>query len=107
MAAGVRALRDLRPVGRLPLTVAVGATGSFGDGAAGRGEQLAQGISHAYGRPLDEVLDIPLVGEPAAVADRLARYADVGAQHVVVGLAGDGWQDQCAALAEIRTLLRA
>jgi alkanesulfonate monooxygenase SsuD/methylene tetrahydromethanopterin reductase-like flavin-dependent oxidoreductase (luciferase family) len=113
VAAGVRALRELRGIGRLPLTVAVGATGTFGDrggddNAGGRAvrERLAEGISRAYGRPLDEVLDIPLAGKPAEVAERLARYAEAGAHHMVVGIAGDGWQAQCTVLAEIRTLLR-
>jgi alkanesulfonate monooxygenase SsuD/methylene tetrahydromethanopterin reductase-like flavin-dependent oxidoreductase (luciferase family) len=116
VAGGVQELRGLRPVGRLPLTVAVGATGSldFGDGdndddgvGQPEREQLAQGISRAYGRPLDEVLDIPVTGKPAEAADQLARYAEAGAHHVVVGLAGAGWREQCTALAEVRNLLRA
>jgi len=106
VAGGVRSLRELRPVGRLPLTVAVGATGTFGDSDDRPSrEQMAQGISRAYGRPLDEVLDIPLAGPPAEVAEHLARYADAGAHHVVVGLAGGGWRGQCSALAEVRSLL--
>jgi alkanesulfonate monooxygenase SsuD/methylene tetrahydromethanopterin reductase-like flavin-dependent oxidoreductase (luciferase family) len=110
VAVGVRSLRELRPVGRRPLTVAVGATGTFGDGDRGDDDrpsraQMAQGISRAYGGPLDAVLDIPLAGAPAEVVERLARYADAGAHHVVVGLAGDGWRAQCTALAEVRSLL--
>jgi hypothetical protein len=40
------------------------------------------------------------------VAERLAAYAAAGAHHVVVGLGGEGWRDQCSALGEVRTLLR-
>jgi len=52
------------------------------------------------------VLDIPLTGPPAAVAEQLSRYAEAGAHHVVIGLGGADWSAQCATLAEIRTLLR-
>jgi alkanesulfonate monooxygenase SsuD/methylene tetrahydromethanopterin reductase-like flavin-dependent oxidoreductase (luciferase family) len=108
VAAGVRSLAELRPEGRSPATIAVGATGMLGAGdETTTRERLARGVSQAYGRPLDEVLDIPLVGPPAAVAERLAAYAAAGAHHVVVGLGGEGgWRDQCSALGEVRTLLR-
>jgi alkanesulfonate monooxygenase SsuD/methylene tetrahydromethanopterin reductase-like flavin-dependent oxidoreductase (luciferase family) len=107
VAAGLTRLRELRPPDRPEPTVAVGATGTFGAGADRPSRRdLAEGISRAYGRPADEVLDIPLAGPPAAVAEQLARYAGAGAHHVVIGLGGAGWRAQCDALAEIRTLLR-
>jgi alkanesulfonate monooxygenase SsuD/methylene tetrahydromethanopterin reductase-like flavin-dependent oxidoreductase (luciferase family) len=117
LAAGVARLHELRGPDRPEPAVSIGATGTFGAGnGTGAGietgvdrpsrRDLAEGISRAYGRPVDEVLDVPLVGAPAAVAEQLARYAEAGAHHVVIGLGGAGWQAQCDALAEIRTRLR-
>ncbi|HEV7758088.1 MAG TPA: LLM class flavin-dependent oxidoreductase [Acidimicrobiales bacterium] len=107
LAAGVARLRELRPPGRPDPAVSIGATGTFGIGTDRPSRRdLAEGISRAYGRPVDEVLDIPLVGAPAAVAEQLSRYAEAGAHHVVVGLGGAGWRAQCDVLAEVRTLLR-
>lgn len=109
LAAGVATLRSLRPAaaGHREPAVCIGASGSFGPAGDDRPtrEQLAHGIGRAYGRPVDEVLDIPLVGPAPAVAERLARYAEAGAHHVVIGLGGGGWRAQCEALAEIRALL--
>ena len=106
LAAGVATLRSLVPAGRPTPTVCIGATGRLGPGDDGPGRRdLAEGISAAYGRPLDEVLDVPLVGEAPAVAEQLAAYAAAGARHAVVGLSGPGWLRQVERLAEVARLL--
>jgi alkanesulfonate monooxygenase SsuD/methylene tetrahydromethanopterin reductase-like flavin-dependent oxidoreductase (luciferase family) len=109
LAAGAISLRELRTATRPPATICIGATGALDDGRHHDGPtraQLAEGIAEAYQRPLDEVRDVPLTGPPAAVAERLARYAEAGARHAVVGLAGKRWRQQCDLLAEARALLR-
>lgn len=72
---------------RTPL-IAIGGTSALGtgDGLPTR-EEIATGISGAYGRPLDEVLDIPLTGSPEQAAERLAAYREAGASHAVIGIA--------------------
>ncbi|GAA4062758.1 LLM class flavin-dependent oxidoreductase [Actinomadura miaoliensis] len=108
VAEGAARLAELaaahdRPVPR----IAVGATGAVGKEAdlPGRAD-IAAGIAGAYGRPVEEVMDLPLTGEPARVADRLAAYADAGVRDVVVGVAGGDWREQCDRLAEARALLQ-
>jgi len=43
---------------------------------------------------------LPLTGPPAAVAERLGSYASASARHIVLGLIGDDWRQQCDLLAE-------
>jgi alkanesulfonate monooxygenase SsuD/methylene tetrahydromethanopterin reductase-like flavin-dependent oxidoreductase (luciferase family) len=110
LAVGAARLREQRPAGRPHATICIGATGALGNGTheadAPTQAQLAADIADAYRRPLDEVRDVPLTGLPAAVAERLARYAEAGAHHAVVGLAGGRWRQQCDLLAEVRALLQ-
>ncbi|MEV5887799.1 LLM class flavin-dependent oxidoreductase [Nonomuraea fuscirosea] len=92
--------------GRRTPIIAIGGTSALGtgDGLPTR-EEIAAGISGAYGRPLDEVLDIPLTGSPEQAAERLAAYRDAGASHAVIGIAGGDWRTQVDALAQTRALL--
>jgi len=53
-----------------------------------------------YGIPPRVAAELPLTGPPAAVAERLRSYASAGARHIVLGLIGDGWRQQCHLLAE-------
>jgi alkanesulfonate monooxygenase SsuD/methylene tetrahydromethanopterin reductase-like flavin-dependent oxidoreductase (luciferase family) len=93
LAAGVRRLD------RPDLAVAIGATGALGAGVPTRRE-LAERISSFYGRPVEEVADVPLTGSPQRVAEQLAAYRDAGAGHAVVGVAGGDWRRQCELLAQ-------
>ena len=63
---------------------------------------MAGNIARAYGKSLDQAEGLPIVGDAQQVADRFAAYADAGATHLVIGLAGDGWREQCEILAEAR-----
>ncbi|MDP4503699.1 LLM class flavin-dependent oxidoreductase [Nonomuraea turcica] len=85
--------------------IAIGATSALGTGAPSRRE-IASGITSAYGRPLDEVIDIPLTGHPKEAAEKLSAYRDAGAAHAIVGIAGGDWRTQVDLLAKVRNLLR-
>jgi alkanesulfonate monooxygenase SsuD/methylene tetrahydromethanopterin reductase-like flavin-dependent oxidoreductase (luciferase family) len=58
-----------------------------------------------YAIPAEQVSDILVSGSPAAVAARLASYAEIGAGRVVVSFAAGDWQRQTELLAEARALL--
>ncbi|MFB4313747.1 LLM class flavin-dependent oxidoreductase [Actinomadura sp. 21ATH] len=92
--------------GRPAPAIAIGGTAALGTGpGVPSREEIAAGISGAYGRPLDEVLGVPLTGTPEEAAGRLAAYRDAGAAHAVIGLAGGDWRAQVDLLAEARALL--
>ena len=57
-------------------------------------------LTASYRIPANIARQLPLRGSPAAVAERLCSYADAGAQHIVLGLIGDDWRQQCDLLAE-------
>jgi hypothetical protein len=109
-SVGATSLREQRPAGGAHTTSCIGATGALGDGTheaeAPTRAQLAEGIADTYRRPLDEVRDVPLTGPPASVAERLARHAEAGAHHAVIGLAGERWRQPCDLPAEVRALLQ-
>ncbi|MFC7591703.1 LLM class flavin-dependent oxidoreductase [Nonomuraea antimicrobica] len=93
--------------GRPTPLIAIGGTSALGDGPGlPSREALASGIGSAYGRPLQDVIDIPLTGRPEAAAERLAEYREAGATHAIIGISGgDDWRAQVDLLAETRTLL--
>lgn len=57
-----------------------------------------------YRIPADVAAKLPLSGPPAAVAERLHSYAASGARHIVLGLIGSNWRQQCDLLAEAARL---
>ncbi|MEW2359744.1 LLM class flavin-dependent oxidoreductase [Spirillospora sp. NPDC029432] len=92
--------------GRPAPVIAIGGAAALGTGPdVPSREDIAAGISGAYGRPLDEVLDIPLTGRPEEAAGKLAAYRDAGAEHAIIGLSGGDWRTQVDLLAEARSLL--
>ncbi|MGP4097933.1 LLM class flavin-dependent oxidoreductase [Nonomuraea sp. KM90] len=86
--------------------IAIGGTAALG---AGPGlpsrEEIASNIATGYGRPLQDVIDLPLTGHPKAAAERLAEYREAGATHAVIGISGGDWRAQVDLLAEVRSLL--
>ncbi|MEU4830878.1 LLM class flavin-dependent oxidoreductase [Streptosporangium sp. NPDC023615] len=91
--------------GRPGPSVTVGATGALGSGPGlPTRESIASGIA-GYGISPEEALRLPVLGEPARAAEHLAAYRDAGARHVVLGIAGGDWREQCDLLAETRALL--
>ncbi|WP_329259401.1 LLM class flavin-dependent oxidoreductase [Actinoallomurus sp. NBC_01490] len=107
VAIGAARLGELSARYRRPVPViAIGVTGVLGAGpGVPTRTEIASSISEGYGRPLDQVMPIPVTGSPAEAAERLAAYRDAGAEHVVVGLAGGDWRRQCGLLAEVRAAL--
>ncbi|MEU4508442.1 LLM class flavin-dependent oxidoreductase [Nonomuraea wenchangensis] len=105
VADGRALLNDLAGEHERPAPViAIGCSAALGPGAPSRSE-LAAGIASAYGRPVSDVMDIPLTGSPERAAERLAAYREAGASHAVVGVAGDDWRTQVDLLAQARALL--
>ncbi|MFI6920813.1 LLM class flavin-dependent oxidoreductase [Nonomuraea spiralis] len=93
--------------GRPVPVVAIGCAAALGAGPdVPSRAQVASGISAGYGRPLEDVLPIPLTGHPEEAAGRLNDYREAGASHAVVGISGGDWRRQVDLLAEVRTLLR-
>ncbi|MFI0357411.1 LLM class flavin-dependent oxidoreductase [Actinomadura sp. 9N407] len=92
--------------GRSAPVIAIGGAAALGNGpGVPSSNEMASGISAAYGRPLEEVAQIPLTGHPEQAAEKLAAYRDAGADHAVIGISGDDWQAQVDLLAQARTLL--
>ncbi|MEU8246310.1 LLM class flavin-dependent oxidoreductase [Nonomuraea sp. NPDC048916] len=93
--------------GRPAPVIAIGGAGALGTGpGVPSREEIASGIGGAYGRPLEEVIEIPLTGHPREAAERLAVYRDAGARHAIIGISGGDWRAQVDLLAEVRSLLR-
>ncbi|MEV0622047.1 LLM class flavin-dependent oxidoreductase [Nonomuraea sp. NPDC050404] len=92
--------------GRAVPVIAIGGAAALGSGPGipSRAD-LAAGISGAYGRPLDDVMDIPLTGRPKEVAEKLNAYREAGASHAVIGISGGDWRAQVDLLAEVRDLV--
>jgi alkanesulfonate monooxygenase SsuD/methylene tetrahydromethanopterin reductase-like flavin-dependent oxidoreductase (luciferase family) len=87
--------------------IAIGITGALGsDPGLPDRDGIAAGVAEAYGRPVEEVLDLPITGSPQEAAERLAAYQEAGATHAVMGLAGGDWRTQVELLAAARSLLR-
>ncbi|WP_203992920.1 LLM class flavin-dependent oxidoreductase [Sphaerisporangium rufum] len=107
VAAGARRLAELSAAAGRPVPViAVGVTGVLGSGAGlPTRDRIAAGIAGSYGASQERAITIPIAGEPAEVAERLAAYRDAGAGHIVMGLAGGDWREQCELLAQARALL--
>ncbi|WP_235854813.1 LLM class flavin-dependent oxidoreductase [Nonomuraea aridisoli] len=108
VAEGRERLADLAAAhGRPTPLVAIGGTSALGSGpGVPSREAIASGIRSAYGRSLEEVLDIPLTGGPEQAAERLAAYRAAGATHAIIGVAGGDWRAQVDLLAETASLLR-
>lgn len=106
VAAGAVRLGELAATyGRPTPVVAVGVTGAVGVDPS-VAAAIADRIAGAYGIPAARAATLPVVGEPAAVAERFAAYAEAGATTLAFGIAGGDWRRQCDLLATVRSLLR-
>jgi alkanesulfonate monooxygenase SsuD/methylene tetrahydromethanopterin reductase-like flavin-dependent oxidoreductase (luciferase family) len=90
-----------------------GITGSVmaaieGDPARPVGPDLTRRLTDpdgVYGMPAEAVSDMVVTGGPAAVAERIAAFADLGAERVVLSLAAGDWMRQAELAAEAVALL--
>ncbi|GGL13931.1 N5,N10-methylene tetrahydromethanopterin reductase [Sphaerisporangium melleum] len=107
LAAGKARLAELAARrGRPAPVIAIGGAAALGSGPdVPSRREIATGMSAAYGRPLEDVMDIPLMGRPAEAAERLNAYRDAGAEHAVIGISDGDWRAQVDLLAEVRGLL--
>lgn len=81
--------------------VAVGGSVLLGAGEpSGTLDAHIAALTDGYRIPAEVAERLPLHGSPAAVAERLESYADAGAGHVILGLIGKDWRQQCDLLAE-------
>jgi alkanesulfonate monooxygenase SsuD/methylene tetrahydromethanopterin reductase-like flavin-dependent oxidoreductase (luciferase family) len=58
-----------------------------------------------YGMPAEAIDGMVLTGGPSAVAERIAAFADLGAERVVLSLAGGDWMRQTELAAEAAALV--
>jgi alkanesulfonate monooxygenase SsuD/methylene tetrahydromethanopterin reductase-like flavin-dependent oxidoreductase (luciferase family) len=63
-------------------------------------------VDGVYGMPREAVDTMLVRGASAAIAERLATYAALGVERVVVTLAAGDWHRQTELLAEARSMLR-
>lgn len=107
VAAGAARLTELATgFGRPTPTITIGASGALGSvPGLPTAAEIARNLVQAYGKDPAHAASLPFTGGPAQIADRLSDYEAVGAAHLVIGLAGEGWRAQCEALAEAGTAL--
>jgi alkanesulfonate monooxygenase SsuD/methylene tetrahydromethanopterin reductase-like flavin-dependent oxidoreductase (luciferase family) len=107
VAAGARRMDQLAAVrGSSRPGIAVGGATLLGVQAPGAVlEGFIAGLTQGYGMPRQWAAAIPITGPPAQAAERFAEYAGAGADHLVLGVIGGDWQEQCELIAEARALL--
>jgi alkanesulfonate monooxygenase SsuD/methylene tetrahydromethanopterin reductase-like flavin-dependent oxidoreductase (luciferase family) len=74
-------------------------------GAESTPAEVADSLVRSYGISPDDAPAIPVSGEPAQIAERLAAFADAGAHRVVMALSAGDWLRQAEQLAEAYALL--
>jgi len=106
IAEGAARLTELAAAYKRPTpAITVGATGVLGSASFRARDEIAARLSLAYGIPSERASTLPITGEPHEAAHRLAAYHAAGARHVVMGLAGGDWRQQCELLTKARELL--
>jgi alkanesulfonate monooxygenase SsuD/methylene tetrahydromethanopterin reductase-like flavin-dependent oxidoreductase (luciferase family) len=103
LAAGVARLEEAAAEQRRAITsVTVGIHAVLGEDAAARSAHaaLVQNIHEAHGIPLEEATEIPITGSPGQAAERLAAYAEAGADRLVMAPPDTDWTRQAELVAE-------
>lgn len=59
----------------------------------------------SYGISAEQAATLPITGTPEQIAERLASYAEAGADRLVLALSARNWERQCERLAEALTIL--
>ncbi|SEH01257.1 Flavin-dependent oxidoreductase, luciferase family (includes alkanesulfonate monooxygenase SsuD and methylene tetrahydromethanopterin reductase) [Nonomuraea solani] len=105
LAVKVARLRELAAeLGRPVPSVSVGGHAVLVDDRAAV-ESFVGSLVNAFGMSQEEAADIPVTGGPARVTERLAAYAEAGADAVGLGLDGEQWLRQAEILADARAAL--
>lgn len=107
LAAGRTRLRAAATAaGRPSPTITIGATGALGHASDTPSRtDLAAGLAKVYRHTAGVAAELPVTGGPDEAAERIARYAAEGAEHLVIGLSGPDWRTQVELLAEVRAAL--
>jgi alkanesulfonate monooxygenase SsuD/methylene tetrahydromethanopterin reductase-like flavin-dependent oxidoreductase (luciferase family) len=108
LRARVATLRELRAQRGGPApAVTVGGHAMIGSEAEVRPtrEIFVRGLVDAYRLPMEQATAVPVHGSVSAVTERLASYAEAGAQRVVLALDGEDWMRQAELLATARSAL--
>ncbi|MEV0616364.1 LLM class flavin-dependent oxidoreductase [Nonomuraea sp. NPDC050404] len=105
LAAKMTRLRELADeLGRPVPSVSVGGHAMLsGDRAAL--DSFIGSLTGVHGMPEEEARQLPVTGGVAEVAERLAAYAEAGADGVGLGLDGGDWMRQAETLAQARELV--
>jgi alkanesulfonate monooxygenase SsuD/methylene tetrahydromethanopterin reductase-like flavin-dependent oxidoreductase (luciferase family) len=103
VASGARRLRELAAAhGRPAPAIAVGGSVLLGPAvSASLLGRFAAGLAR-YGLTPARAAELPITGSPAQAAVRFAEYAEAGAEHLVLGVIGGDWRQQCELIAEAR-----
>ncbi|MFC5826284.1 LLM class flavin-dependent oxidoreductase [Nonomuraea insulae] len=105
LASKVARLRELAgELGRPVPSVNVGGHAILVDDRAAL-ESFLGVLTGPHGMPEEEARDIPVTGDAARVAERLAAYREAGADAVSLGLDGRDWMRQAEILAQARERL--
>jgi alkanesulfonate monooxygenase SsuD/methylene tetrahydromethanopterin reductase-like flavin-dependent oxidoreductase (luciferase family) len=101
-----RGARELRAIaarrGRPDPLVAVGASVRL---HARRRSRLIENSQNGNGPPHEHASAGLITGDSRTAAERFAEYVEAGAEYLVLGILGDGWEAQCELLAEVHALL--
>ncbi|MGI5122021.1 LLM class flavin-dependent oxidoreductase [Marinactinospora thermotolerans] len=68
---------------------------------------FVRSLVDVHGMAPDAAANIPVTGSPARVAERLAAYAEAGAESIGLGLDGGDWRRQAERLSEARRAMTA
>jgi alkanesulfonate monooxygenase SsuD/methylene tetrahydromethanopterin reductase-like flavin-dependent oxidoreductase (luciferase family) len=105
LAAKMTRLRELADqLGRPLPSVSVGGHAILSDDRAAM-ESFIGSLTGMHGMSEEQARQVPVTGGVPQVAERLAAYAEAGADAVGLGLDGAGWMRQAEILAEARAAL--
>jgi alkanesulfonate monooxygenase SsuD/methylene tetrahydromethanopterin reductase-like flavin-dependent oxidoreductase (luciferase family) len=108
LAARVATLRDLAAAhGRPRPRVHYGTHAALGPDSSEQRDALIHTFIGTFAMTAEEAAAIPITGTSAQIADRLAAYADAGAESITVSLDGQNKESQLDTLAEARAMLHA
>ncbi|MEU8798253.1 LLM class flavin-dependent oxidoreductase [Spirillospora sp. NPDC048819] len=89
-------------LGRPVPSISVGGHAFLAGDAAAALRSFVRSLVDVHGMPSEEAESVAVTGGPAQVAERLAEYAEAGADAVEFGLDGGEWRRQAELLAEAR-----
>lgn len=101
LAAKAARLREIADeLGRPIPSISVGGHAFLAGDTAAALESFVRSLVDVHRMSPEEAADVAVSGSPAQVAERLAAYAEAGADAVGLGLDGGAWERQAELLAE-------